>query len=425
MRLVRLLIFTFISLMVFTVQSIAAPAGFVYQGQIVKPNGDNLEADTVVFTVEIYSPNAEECLLYQETHTLNLAGSKGLFSLVIGDGTRSGADYEDTSTLADVFDNSLPLQTPTTCDSVGTYTPANGDDRLLRITFDEGGGPITLSQDQRIKSVPFAQHAAKLDGRDATDFINVNDGAGQELNQANIDSLFTTANYNELVALISGTSTQYLTTIPTANLDMNSNQINNLSNPIAGTDAANKNYVDANIGGVSADTATISALGPAETGRILLWNGSEWTASVPAGDSSKLPLAGGTMAGSIDMGANDLLNARDMSLTNDITVGNDVLVTGGIGVGTGINSSGNIQVTNQNEVRFGDADNSNYVGFVAPATLLGDQTWELPLNDGLNGYALTTNGSGQLSFTDIDHDALTNFVANEHIDHTAVSMATA
>src|SRR5690606_28551777 len=124
------------------------PGSFVYQGQIVKPNGKPLEAEHVSLMIEIYSPGAEECLLYQETHILNMSDSKGLFSIVVGSGTRKADGfYEDTSFLIDVFDNTLPIQTPTSCASVGTYTPASGDSRTVRLTFDAGSGPITVSQD--------------------------------------------------------------------------------------------------------------------------------------------------------------------------------------------------------------------------------------------------------------------------------------
>ena len=45
-----------------------------------------------------------------------------------------------------------------------------------------------------------------------------------------------------------------------------------------------------------------------------------------------------------------------------------------------------------------DADNSNYVGFVAPA-LAANKVWTLPTTDGTNGQVLTTNGSGVLAWS--------------------------
>ena len=57
-----------------------------------------------------------------------------------------------------------------------------------------------------------------------------------------------------------------------------------------------------------------------------------------------------------------------------------------------------IRLPNQNEIRFGDSDNSNYVAFKSGATVASDLTFTLPTADGTNGQAIVTNGSGTLSF---------------------------
>ena len=61
-----------------------------------------------------------------------------------------------------------------------------------------------------------------------------------------------------------------------------------------------------------------------------------------------------------------------------------------------INISGTLSLDGTaNELRF--YEGSNYVGFEAPA-LSGDQIWVLPDSDGTAGYALKTDGSGNLSW---------------------------
>ncbi len=79
--------------------------------------------------------------------------------------------------------------------------------------------------------------------------------------------------------------------------------------------------------------------------------------------------------------------------------------------------SGDTQLSSQSDLRFGDSDNSNYVGFQAPATVASDLVWTLPSSDGTNGQSLVTNGSGVLSFsttgatiTDNTSDSGTNYV---------------
>ena len=53
-----------------------------------------------------------------------------------------------------------------------------------------------------------------------------------------------------------------------------------------------------------------------------------------------------------------------------------------------------------------DTDNgTNYIGLSAPATVGSNLTFVLPATDGTNGQALTTDGSGNLSFTTISAGA--------------------
>ncbi|MCB0378609.1 MAG: hypothetical protein KDD33_08970, partial [Bdellovibrionales bacterium] len=462
---------------------LASPASLVYQGQIIKPNGHALEAASVTFKVEVFSPGAEECLLYEESHIVNMVGSKGIFGLPLGEGIRAGSDFEDTATLIQAFDNSSGTISPTTCSIGSTYTPTASDRRKIRLTFDDGTGAVQIAS-QDIHSAPFALSAASVGGLVPANILQVNTSGSYVLDQSNLENIFENSNYTELLALIGGTSSQYMVSAPSSAVDFNGQQITSVATPSSGTDAANKNYVDQNIGGQAVDGVTIAALGAAQDGQVLVWDGigGRWTTAAPAGDSTKLPLAGGTMTGAINMGAHNISNANDIALNNNLSVGGGVSVTGGIGVGTGINSGGPIQLTNQNELRLGDADNSNYIGLAAPATVSTDTTFILPDADGSNGQMLTTNGSGQLIWAtdaggdvtgganvgagagqifrdevtgvlnfksiaagssklsvtnnandisldvveaNINHDNLAGFVANEHIDHSGVSIGTA
>jgi hypothetical protein len=66
--------------------------------------------------------------------------------------------------------------------------------------------------------------------------------------------------------------------------------------------------------------------------------------------------------------------------------------------GTGrLNIQADTHLGLESDLRFGDADDSNYVGFKAPATITDDVIWTLPSADAaIAGYALTSNGSGTL-----------------------------
>jgi len=65
-------------------------------------------------------------------------------------------------------------------------------------------------------------------------------------------------------------------------------------------------------------------------------------------------------------------------------------------ISTGANVVGDFATTG--DVRFLDSDNSNYVGFQAPATVGTNLVWTLPATDGSAGQALVTDASGTLSF---------------------------
>ena len=95
--------------------------------------------------------------------------------------------------------------------------------------------------------------------------------------------------------------------------------------------------------------------------------------------------------------------------------------------------TGNIKLNAQSDIRFADADSSNYVALQAPTTVATDLTLTLPAADGSSGQALTTNGSGALAFATIGGvptGAVFYFAANTaptgflKADGTAVSRTT-
>jgi hypothetical protein len=72
----------------------------------------------------------------------------------------------------------------------------------------------------------------------------------------------------------------------------------------------------------------------------------------------------------------------------------------------------------QSDLRFGDADSSNWVAFQGPTTVASNVTWTLPSADGSSNQALSTNGSGTLSWvtpnitlSDNTSDSGTNYLA--------------
>ena len=58
----------------------------------------------------------------------------------------------------------------------------------------------------------------------------------------------------------------------------------------------------------------------------------------------------------------------------------------------------NLTLNAQAELRLGDSDSSNYVGFKSPGTVASNLIFTLPSADGSSGQALVTDASGNLSF---------------------------
>ena len=295
-----------------------SPQGISLQGRIVDSSNNPLEDLNVIFTVHILSPGAEECVLYEETHTVNMTGSGGVFALPVGSGTRSGTAFEDTSTLAQVFNNASAAINSLTCATGNSYSPATGNKRKIKMTFDNGGGPQVVTQTLDIQAVPYALYADTLRGKSPTDFLQTSTST----TQAKIDNLATNTNYNEILALIAGTSANYTLAnggnfTPAADVDFNGKKIVDLAAPTLGTDATNKTYVDTKFGGATFDQTGLA------NGQSVRWNAgaSKWEVYTPSTtDSTKLPLAGGTMTGAIDMGGNNLLAAGHITMSSQKTL---------------------------------------------------------------------------------------------------------
>jgi hypothetical protein len=80
---------SFLFLSIFLIRAIASAnnPGVSYQGRIFKPDGNPLEGSSVQFRMQVRSPGSENCLLYEEIQTLNMAASSGVFSITLNDGS--------------------------------------------------------------------------------------------------------------------------------------------------------------------------------------------------------------------------------------------------------------------------------------------------------------------------------------------------
>ncbi len=323
-RLLRLYIVIIFSLFSF----VASAQGLLtYHGRIIAPNSYPLEESNVTFTLQVYSPGTEQCVLYEETQTLDLTNSQGLFSVNIGQGT---VTVDDPGLgLTGAIDNHQ-TKSGLNCSVGSSYTPLTGHGRKLRVTFDYPGstGPVTITPDVAINSTPYSYYASRLGGLEKNQFLQVNSGGSQLLNQANLESIFTTTNYPLLMSAVDGTHPSYASAsdlpVTGGTLDMSGGGQDIIVNdtPPTSNSAVNQTYSDTHLGGKQIDSSSITGLtGSAGDGYGLMWD--ETTQTFVAGplfatDSSKLPLAGGTMTGAIEMSDNNITGIGDLTGINNI-----------------------------------------------------------------------------------------------------------
>lgn len=125
---------------------------------------------------------------------------------------------------------------------------------------------------------------------------------------------------------------------------------------------------------------------------LKVYNGTVWKNPVPDGSTSVagiLQLTDSTSSTSTTTAAtpNSVKSAYDLA---------DAALPKSGGTVTG-----NITLNAQSDLRFADADSSNWVAFQAPTTVPSNVTWTLPATDGTSGEVLSTNGTGTLDWVTV------------------------
>jgi hypothetical protein len=262
-----------------------------------------------------------------------MTGSDGVFTVKIGGGVRTGNDAG--LALTDVFSNRPTAINGLNCPGGGSsYTPGGSDSRNVYVTFVDGTDVVAFSAPYVIQSVPYALEAERLAGKTSTDFLQTNLNS----TQSKLDGIMGPTNYTELLALLSGTSTQYLSSSST-----NGTSLPVLAAPPASPTAGRMWYEGGSLkyyDGGSSSVKTVSTSDSAiqsgaaaggdlsgtfpnptvakvsgkavvltspVAGEVLQYDGTKFVNASTA-DAMKLPLAGGTMTGAIDMGSQNLTN---------------------------------------------------------------------------------------------------------------------
>ncbi len=247
---------------------------------------DPLLDNSVLMKIQILNPT-KTCILYEEEQTVSTLSSNGYFNVRVGSPTSGPESSKRTTSTIDVgnsmmeiFQNQNASIAGRTSGGAGCgYSPAAGDTRYFRfvVTPSTTGVTSTLSPDMQIDSVPQSLVAETLQGMTPGNFVQTN----TDVTQAKVNTLFG-ASYTTLSGLLSGSSSLYLqnttngTVIPSR-----------ATSPVAPT--AGQIWYDSDDFVLRYyDGTTVLTLGTS------------------GGDPTKLPLAGGTMAGAINMAGNDI-----------------------------------------------------------------------------------------------------------------------
>jgi hypothetical protein len=192
--------------------SLARAENITVQGKVTDSSGQPITGATTQFRIQIISPDANRCVLFDETHTVNLSASYGLFSLNLADGG-GVRNAPNTYSLEEALSNRVGLNVNASyCPGASgtgviTYTPGARDNRKVVIQFKD---PATMTgwetiPEMDLNPVAFALEARNVGGFPATAILRVVSAGAPGTAPA-----LTTAEVAELQSLAAGTSTNYM-----------------------------------------------------------------------------------------------------------------------------------------------------------------------------------------------------------------------
>ena len=449
----------------------ASNSGITYHGRILKPDGDALEGSGVQFKLQIRTAGNENCLLFEEIQTLDMARSAGVFAITLNDGSGTRSDSTGLS-LDRVFANrgTFSLSGNDCAVSAGsstTWTPNFADGRRFQVFFKTADSTAWEPlPSQMINFAPMAIEAKQVGGFTAQNLLRVEGPSGPAA-----APVLTPANATELVALVGGTSALYTkagqlngvaiptsynanesirwngttwvtyTTLAAADVqtfaktalpvctsgDVLSSDGTTLgcvtvataTTPDATTSTKGIVAIDSAGGiAVSGGTISLATSGVAAgtytkvsvdvTGRVI--TGATLVATdIPSLDATKITT--GTFP-SAQIPSLDASKITTGTFATPGRVSGDAITSGTIGGSTALVTTGPVSSSSlsSKSIYVWDSDNTNSVQIVAPATasLTGNYVLTLPTTDGSAGEVLQTDGSGNLAWVSASAGSVTN-----------------
>ena len=177
--------------------------------------------------------------------------------------------------------------------------------------------------------------------------------------------------------------------------------------------------------GGSAGNSTGEMWYDTSTNALKIWDGAAWVSSssgILANGDTSVSVNGTTDTITLNTGGTDrwvvdasghLVPAADSTYN---------LGASGTGVAAAFIDTVNVRTSadllGQAPVRYYDADSSNFIAFIAPATVAADVTFTLPAADGTANQVLTTDGAATLSWTEASTNDITDGDTSVSVDGT-------
>ena len=191
---------------------IAQAQSITIQGRVSNGNGQPVNGSATQFRVKILTPNSNLCTLYDETQTIDLSQSGGLFSLTLNNG--SGVINAPTTYPLEValsnrsgFSVNSSYCDPSAGTGMITYSPLATDNRKVIVSFKDPG---TMTGYEAIPTmdldpVAYAIESRSIGGYPAGSLLRI-DNAGIPGSAATMNS----SQFSELQALVNGSSLNYM-----------------------------------------------------------------------------------------------------------------------------------------------------------------------------------------------------------------------
>ena len=167
----------------------------------------------------------------------------------------------------------------------------------------------------------------------------------------------------------------------------------------SGTTTINSNTINLNAGTIATSSSALALFGSSNAVTAF---GNATTVTMGATTGTTTTIRGGTLVGNTT--TQNVFNTTATTLNvggaaTTISIGAN---SGTTTVNNNLTVAGDVTINAQKDLRFADADSSNWIAFQAPTTVSTNTTFTLPAAaPGVDGYALVSDQNGTLSWEDV------------------------